>query len=76
LTEKDKTFGNDTRLGNTDSQTSKWLKQQLVDGQGLNNLEEKEPAKVQQKLEDLKAIADKLGCTLAQLALAWVIFPI
>jgi len=65
-------FETDTRLGG-DTQTSKWLRDGLLEGQGLNNLEEKNLESVQKKLTHLKEIADKLGCSLAQLALAWTV---
>jgi len=48
-----------------------WLKEQLVSGKGINGLEEKDFDKVLEKVEGLKPIAHELGCTLAQLALAW-----
>jgi len=48
-----------------------WLKQQLESGEGLNGLEEKNVDRIMEKIEKLRPIADKLNCTLAQLALAW-----
>jgi len=53
-----------------------WLKKQLLDGEdgggnGLNGLEVREPKKALAMADTLKPMADKLGCTQAQLALAW-----
>jgi aryl-alcohol dehydrogenase-like predicted oxidoreductase len=52
---------------------SKWLKDQLLSGQGLNGLEEKSFEVILEKVEKLKPIAESVGATLAQLALAWTI---
>jgi aryl-alcohol dehydrogenase-like predicted oxidoreductase len=53
-----------------------WLKAQLVDGEdgggnGLNGLEVQEPKAALAMADKLGPIAAKLGCTQAQLALAW-----
>jgi len=66
---KGKDFEPDTRLGLNNQ--SKWLREDLLDGKGLNGLEEKDFGACLAKAEGLKPIAAKLGCTLAQLALAW-----
>lgn len=48
-------------------------REQLLAGKGPNDLEEKNVDVIFQKVENLKPIAQKLGCTLAQLAIAWVL---
>lgn len=48
-----------------------WLRQQLESGEGLNGLEEKNIDRIFEAVENLRPIAEKLGATLAQLALAW-----
>jgi len=50
---------------------SAWLKDQLMSGQGLNGLEEKNFDKILEIIEGLKPIAEELGCSLAQLGIAW-----
>jgi voltage-dependent potassium channel beta subunit len=50
-----------------------WLKEQLLSGQGLNGLEEKNFDTILEKVEKLKPIAASVGATLAQLAIAWTI---
>jgi voltage-dependent potassium channel beta subunit len=62
-------FSKDTRLGGQ----QQWLKEQLLSGKGMNGLEEKSLDKIYDIVDGLKPIADKLGVTLAQLALAWCI---
>jgi len=47
------------------------MKKQLFSGDGLNNLEEKDPRVILEKVDKLKPIATSIGCTLAQLSLAW-----
>lgn len=47
-------------------------REELLAGKGMNGLEEKELEIIFKKLDGLKPIATKLGCTLAQMALAWV----
>jgi len=49
----------------------KWMFDQLQSGEGLNGLEEKNPDAILKKTAGLKPIAEKLGCTLAQMAIAW-----
>jgi len=53
-----------------------WLKKQLMEGEdgggnGLNGLEVHEPKKALGMADALKPLSEKLGCTQAQLALAW-----
>jgi aryl-alcohol dehydrogenase-like predicted oxidoreductase len=50
---------------------SAWLRQQLESGQGLNGLEERNVDRILEIVDNLRPIADKLGITLPQLALAW-----
>jgi len=50
-----------------------WLKEQLLSGKGVNGLEEKNFDSILAKTAALKPIADKLGCTMSQLALAWCV---
>ena len=65
----DKNFeGGDNRLG---TQGGSWLREQLESGQGLNGLEEKNVDRILEIVKNLKPIAEKLGVTLPQLALAW-----
>lgn len=61
--------GGDNRLGLKGNMS--WLREQLKSGQGLNGLEEKNVDRIMEIIDELKPIADKLGVTLAQLALAW-----
>ena len=61
--------GGDNRLGLQGSMS--WLREQLQSGQGLNGLEEKNVDRILEVVEHLKPIAERLGVTLAQLALAW-----
>jgi aryl-alcohol dehydrogenase-like predicted oxidoreductase len=61
--------GGDNRLGLKGNLS--WLRQQLETGQGLNGLEEKNVDRIMETVENLRPIAEKLGATLAQLALAW-----
>jgi len=49
----------------------KWLREELLSGKGMNGLEEKDFDLIIKKVEGLKPIAAKLGCTVAQLAIAW-----
>lgn len=65
-----KTFqGTDGRLGLQGG--SSWLREQLESGQGLNGLEERNVDRIMDIVENLRPIAEKLGVTMAQLALAW-----
>jgi len=62
-------FPEDSRLGgNADY---KWLKDQLLSGEGMNGLEEKDVDLILKKVDNLLPIAKRLDCTLAQLAIAW-----
>jgi aryl-alcohol dehydrogenase-like predicted oxidoreductase len=62
--------GNDNRLGSKTG-VSTWLRESLQSGDGMNGLEEKNLDRIMEIIDNLKPIADKLGATLAQLALAW-----
>ncbi|CAF1060301.1 unnamed protein product [Rotaria sordida] len=67
----DKKFADgDNRLGLKGNLS--WLREQLESGQGLNGLEERNVDRIMEIVENLRPIAEKLGATLAQLALAWV----
>ena len=61
--------GGDNRLGLKGSLS--WLRTQFESGQGLNGLEEKSADRIMEIVEHLRPIADKLGATLPQLAVAW-----
>jgi len=62
-------FPQDSRLGgNADY---KWLKDQLLSGEGMNGLEERDVDRILKKVDNLLPIAKRLDCTLAQLAIAW-----
>jgi len=50
-----------------------WLKEQLLSGNGINGLEEKSFDTILEKVDKLKPIAESVGATLAQLAIAWTI---
>jgi len=50
-----------------------WLKDQLLSGNGMNGLEEKSFDSILEKVDKLKPIAESLGCTVAQLAIAWCV---
>jgi len=66
-----KQFNNaDSRLG-AQANVSTWLRESLQSGDGMNGLEEKNVDRIMDIIENLKPIAEKLGATLAQLALAW-----
>jgi aryl-alcohol dehydrogenase-like predicted oxidoreductase len=58
------------RLGSK-TNVSTWLRQSLQSGEGMNGLEEKNLDRIMEIIDNLKPIADKLGATLAQLALGW-----
>jgi len=60
----------DSRLGAQAGITT-WLRESLKSGEGMNGLEEKNVDRIMEIIENLKPIAEKLGATLAQLALAW-----
>jgi len=66
-----KNFAEGTRLGDTGSY--KWLRDQLVKGEGLNGLEERSFDGIISKVDRLMPIAKKVGCSMAQLAIAWVL---
>jgi voltage-dependent potassium channel beta subunit len=50
---------------------TKVFRDQLLNNEGVNGLEEKNFDLILKKVADLKPIADKLECTVAQLAIAW-----
>ena len=62
--------GGDSRLGSS-SNVSTWLRESFQSGEGMNGLEEKNIDRVMEIVENLRPIAERLGATLAQLALAW-----
>jgi len=62
-------FPSDSRLGGNESY--KWLKVQLLNGTGMNGLEEKNFDAILKKIDGLLPIAKSLQCTLAQLSIAW-----
>jgi len=64
-----KDFPTDSRLGLQDN--NKWLREELLSGKGMNGLEETNLDVILEKVQNLKPIAEKVGCTLAQLALSW-----
>jgi len=66
-----KDFATGTRLG--DAGQYKWLREQLLQGEGLNGLEERNFEAIVAKVDRLMPIAKKLECTMAQLAIAWVL---
>jgi voltage-dependent potassium channel beta subunit len=62
-------FPSDSRLGLQNN--SKWIREELLSGKGMNGLEEKNLDTIYKKVDGLKPIAEKVGCTLAQLSIAW-----
>lgn len=65
------TFPKDSRLND---ETYKWLKDQLLSGKGMNGLETKDVDEVLEKTRRLKEeVAAGLGCTVAQLCIAWCV---
>jgi len=67
----EKSFPEGSRLALQDN--NKWLREQLLSGKGLNGLEEKDFESILKKVDGLRPIAEQLGVTLAQLALAWTV---
>lgn len=66
-------FPKDSRLA---KEQNAWLKRQLLDGEdgggnGLNGLEVRDPKAALRMADALKPVAVRLGCTQAQLAIAW-----
>jgi voltage-dependent potassium channel beta subunit len=51
----------------------KWLRNQFESGEGLNGLDYKDPEKVLETVAKLKPVAQRLGCSLPQLAIAWTL---
>jgi len=68
---KDK-FPEDSRLASNIDNVA-WLKKQLLEGKGMNDLEEKSFDRILDIVEGLKPIAAQVGATLAQLCLAWTL---
>jgi len=64
-------FPEDSRLGLKNE--SSWLRKELIGGKGMNGLEEQNVELILKKVDGLRPIAEKLGCTLAQMCLAWCI---
>jgi len=62
----------DSRLA-APNRMSSVLREQLQSGKGLNGLEETNFDTIVQKVNQLTPIAKELGCTLAQLAIAWCV---
>jgi len=60
----------DSRLG-LKSENTAMMRKQFASGEGVNGLEERNLEMVFKKVEALKPIAERLGCSLSQLALAW-----
>ena len=57
---------------------NEWLKKQLVDGEdgggnGINGIEVRDPRVAFKMCDSLAPIAESLGCTQAQLAIAWCV---
>ena len=61
--------GGDNRLGLQGD--SSWLRKQLESGEGLNGLEERNVDRILEIVDNLRPIAERLGVTMPQLALAW-----
>jgi len=66
---KNEPFATGTRLGSNNDYA--WLKEGLYNGKGLNGLEEKNFDDILQKIDGLRPLAQELGCSLSQLAIAW-----
>jgi hypothetical protein len=62
-------LNNNNRLGGNDKYSV--LRNDLLSGEGMNGLEEKDFDSIIRRVAALRPIADILDCTLAQLALAW-----
>jgi len=63
-------FPKDSRLGSTEASVG-WLREGLVSGKGMNGLEEKNFDAILTKVKKLQPIAQELGASLSQLAIAW-----
>jgi len=59
-----------TRMG---AQSFATFRKQFEENEGINGLEEKDSKLVYAKVAELAPIAKELGCTMAQLAIAWCI---
>jgi voltage-dependent potassium channel beta subunit len=64
-------FPEGSRLALQDN--NKWLREQLLSGNGMNGMEERDFERILTKVDALRPIAKQLNCTLAQLGLAWVL---
>jgi len=63
-----KAFDEEKRLGKSNA---KIFMDQMLEGKGLNGLEEKDNKIALEKVEALKPIAESIGCSVAQLGVAW-----
>jgi len=63
------TFPKGSRLA--DEGAHKWLREQLLSGQGMNGLEERDLDVILKKVDGLRVVAKNLNCTVAQLCIAW-----
>jgi len=62
-----------SRLSYADVPMNKMLKDQFQSGEGLNGLDVKDPLEAVKMVDGLKPVAERLGCSLAQLGLAWTL---
>jgi len=62
-----------SRLSFVDTGMNAELKRQFESGEGLNGLDIKDPAEAVRTVDTLKPLAERLGCSLPQLALAWTL---
>lgn len=53
--------------------TTEWLRKQFSAGEALNGLEMSDPEKINECVAGISAIAKRLDCTPAQLAIAWTL---
>jgi len=63
-----KKFSPDKRLG---KENSAFFTNAMLEGKGLNGIEEKDIGILLKKVDELKKIAESIGCSVAQLALSW-----
>jgi len=62
-----------SRLSYVDTGMNAELKRQFESGEGLNGLDIKDPAEAVRLVDTLKPLAERLGCSLPQLGLAWTL---
>lgn len=62
-----------SRLSFSTTPMNKELKRQFDEGEGLNGLDVKDPDEALKMVDSLVPLTKRLGCTLAQLAMAWTI---